>query len=113
MIEDSPILPQIEDSFQLIDFSFPHISPEGYHYELERSRYKNIIGICLRHDYSYVFTDRCVRTIWGFYHTRQRCYYSPINSTTKGNQVELARTTPYSAMVPNLNPLEIALYGGV
>ena len=96
-----------------LDLGSFHPQPKGYHYELERSRYKNIIGIWICTDDPSLVSGEYYRSIWGFYHPRKRCYYSPINSTTKGNQVDIDKTTPYSAMVPNLNPLEIALYGGV
>ena len=52
-----------------------------------------------------------VRSIWGFFNTKTEEYLSPINSTKQGNPVDIHRTTPYSAMVPDLNPLEIVLYG--
>ena len=105
MIQDTQLLN--------LDLGSFHLPPDGYSYEFQRSRYKDIIGIWICNDNPSTVTGQYYRSIWGFYHPRKRCYYSPINSTTKGNQVAIDRTTPYSAMVPNLNPLEIALYGGV
>ena len=38
------------------------------------------------------------KTIWGFYNTKQRTYYAPVNSTKCGDQVDISDTTPYTAM---------------
>ena len=112
MIADSPILQPTPDSFQSLDLQFPHIPPEGYYYEVQPFK-RNILSIWLHHPDIYTYTSDRVSTIWGFYNTKTRQYHAPINSTKCGDKVELKRTTPYSAMVRNLNPLESVLYGGV
>ncbi len=94
-----------------LPISFIHQPPENCRYEIKHFRL-HIISIWLCNYYHFTYTDNYpVKTIWGFYHTRKEQYYSPITSTKQGNPVDIDRTTPYSAMVPNLNPLEIVLYG--
>ena len=44
----------------------------------------------------------------GFYNTKKRTYYAPVNSKQVGKEVDLSSTTPYTAMPLNLNPLEAA-----
>ena len=77
---------------------FPHSAPEGYSYE-QRPFKSNIIGIWIHFnrcfDYNLCHPVSC---IWGFYNTKTRKYYAPINAKTVGKQVEIERTTPYSAM---------------
>lgn len=89
---------------------FPHKAPKGYSYEFEENFKRNITAIWIidSHCYHYNGGDR-VRCIWGFYHTKKREYYSPINSKTVGSVVDLSHTTAYSGMKkPSLNPLEKA-----
>ena len=91
--------------------SFIHHPPENCNYEIKSFK-RNLLAIWLL-DYSYYnYTDNSpIKTIWGFYNSRKEQYYSPINSTKQGDSVDIHRTTPYSAMVRKLNPLEMALYG--
>lgn len=87
---------------------FPHKAPEGYYYETESFK-RNVVAIwihhCRRFDYNLGSEVRC---IWGFYNTKTRTYYSPINSKSIGQSVDIRNTTPYSAMVPKQTPLESA-----
>ena len=110
MIKDSPILQPTKDSFQLRDVQFPHIPPEGYYYKVKPFK-RNILSIWLYHPDIYTYTSDRVSTIWGFYNTKTRQYHAPINSTKCGDKEEIDKTTPYSAMVRNLNPLESGRYG--
>ena len=112
MIDASPTLLTTPDTFQSIDVPFPHIPPEGYYYKVKPFK-RNILSIWLHHPDIYSYTSNRVSTIWGFFNTKTRQYHAPINSTKCGDKVEIDKTTPYSAMVRNLNPLESVLYGGV
>ena len=89
-----------------------HLPPDNYEYEVKPFK-RNIVSIWLHHPDIYSYTPNRVSTIWGFFNTKTRQYHAPINSTKCGDPVELDRTTPYSAMVPKLNPLESMLYAGV
>ena len=77
---------------------FPHEPPENYTYEVKEFR-RNILSIwCCNHaEFSYN-GGAVAKTIWGFYNTKQRTYYSPVNSRKQGDQVEINKTTPYTAM---------------
>ena len=92
----------------VLPFDFPHQPPKECEYKVQPFK-RNIIAIWL-HNYTVTLSGNPYSpTIWGFYSTKKGQYYSPITSTEQGNQVNLNRTTPYSAMVRNLNPLELAL----
>jgi len=76
---------------------FPHTAPEGYHYEVSTGR-QNYSAIWLCHHRQYVYNPDPVRTIWGYYGGKARCYYAPVSSTKRGSKVDLRDTTPYTAM---------------
>ena len=89
-----------------------HPTPDGYSYEVSPFK-RNIVSIWLHHPDIYSYTPNRVSTIWGFFNTKTRQYHAPINSTKCGDKVDIDKTSPYSAMVPKLNPLESVLYGGL
>ena len=87
---------------------FPHKAPKGYSYE-QISFKRNVIAIWIHNHYEFSYSGGgSVASIWGFYNTKTKCYHSPINSKTVGNQVNIEDTTPYSAMIPKLTPLQSA-----
>jgi hypothetical protein len=88
--------------------NFPHKPPERYSYWVKEYK-RNVMSIWLQHPDEYVYTTKRVSTIWGFYHTKKKEYYAPINSKKIGDRVDINRTTPYTAMQLNLNPLEKCL----
>lgn len=85
---------------------FPHQAPKGYRYESEPFK-RNVVAIwihhCRRFDYNLGGDVRC---IWGFYNTKTKEYFSPINSKTIGKCVDIRDTSPYSAMIPKKTALE-------
>jgi len=87
---------------------FPHKAPKGYRYETLQFK-RNVVSIWTVHQHGFVYNghNEC-HCIWGFYNTKERQYYAPINSTKQGDQVDINSTTPYTAMPLNLNPLEAA-----
>lgn len=77
---------------------FSHIAPKGYSYEFEEFK-KNVITIWLRHNAVYDYNlGKSVRSVWGFYNSKTRTYYAPVNAKTIGKCVDLNDTTPYTAM---------------
>ena len=92
--------------------TFIHQPPENYSYEVSTFK-RNLISIWILNHSNFTYTNSTPRAIWGFYNTKTEQYLAPINSTKQGNPVDIHRTSPYSAMVPKLNPLETLLYGGV
>jgi len=91
----------------VIDFSFPHTAPKGYSYEVEQFK-RNLLAIWICNHGQFSYTDKTPKSIWGFYDTKRKCYYAPINATKQGDQVDIKNTTPYSAMQLKLTPLEAA-----
>lgn len=87
---------------------FPHIPPDGYSYEYENFN-KSLIAIWLRCHRQFDYNlGKPTRTIWGFYSSKKREYYAPINSSKCGNKVSIKDTSNYSAMPLMLSPLERA-----
>ena len=88
---------------------FYHEPPEGYSYWVEPFK-RNVLAIWLQHTDHFNYTNDPVHTIWGFYNTKKREYYAPVNSKKCGDAVDISDTRPYTAMQLKLNPLEYALY---
>jgi hypothetical protein len=87
--------------------NFPHDAPDGYSYEFEEFK-KNVISIWIRNHSHFDYNGGArVRSIWGFYNQKTKCYYSPVNSKTPGKEVNIENTTPYTAMPPKRTPLEM------
>ena len=85
---------------------FPHKAPEGYYYEQTDFK-RNVVAIWIHHQRRFDYNNGDpVCCIWGFYNTKTRTYYSPINSKTIGKSVNIEKTTPYSSMVPKQTALE-------
>lgn len=85
---------------------FPHKAPKGYSYEFEEFKL-NVQAIWLRHNCTYDYNlGKSVRTIWGFYNSKRKAYFSPINSKSVGKLVDINRTTPYTAMPINYKGVE-------
>ena len=87
---------------------FPHRAPKGMHYEQTEFK-RNVVAIWIHYErrFDYNLGDP-VRCIWGFYNTKTRTYYAPINSKTIGRSVDIRNTTPYTAMPIKQTPLEAA-----
>ena len=90
-----------------MNFTFPHVAPKGYSYEIELFK-RNLLAIWICNHGQFSYTDKTPKSIWGFYDTKTKCYYAPINSSKQGDQVDIKNTTPYSAMQLKLTPLEAA-----
>lgn len=87
---------------------FIHEPPKNYTYKVEEFR-RNVLRIWCCNHFEFTFNGGSpAQTIWGFYNTKQRTYYAPINSTKCGDKVDISDTRPYTAMQLNLNPLEAA-----
>lgn len=85
---------------------FPHDPPPGYSYETQLFR-TNVLSIWLRSHSTYCYNGgNTVATIWGFYDINTKKYFAPINSTKKGNSIDVNNTTAYSSMQIELTPLE-------
>ena len=87
---------------------FPHKAPKDYSYEFETWN-PTTIRIMLRCHRKFDYNlGASTSTVWGFFKSKKRTYYAPINAKSIGKQVNINSTTPYSAMIPNRTPLESA-----
>ena len=85
---------------------FPHHPPKGYSYEFEEFK-RGVVAIWLRCHRKFDYNNgAATRTIWGFYKSKTREYFAPVNSKTIGACVNIKETTPYSSMKINLIGLE-------
>ena len=87
---------------------FTHKNPQGYHYE--RTDFKtHVSSIWIVNDTHFDYCGRSgIKSIWGFYNSKTRQFYAPINSKTIGPCVNIKDTRNYTAMPLKLNPLEAA-----
>lgn len=77
---------------------FPHKAPKGMHYETELFK-SNVTAIWIRYNREFDYNlGKPVRCIWGFYNTKTKTYYAPINAKSIGKRVNIDDTTPYTAM---------------
>ena len=88
---------------------FIHSAPEGYSYEVIKFK-RNVSGIWIVNHRKFSYTDTPPKSIWGFWCSKKKKYYSPINSKTIGKEVIITDTTAFTAMQLNLNPLERCMY---
>ena len=89
--------------------NFIHEPPKGYHYEVDQFR-RNVHRICIINDGTFSYTDVAPKSVWGFYNTKTMESIHPLlTSPSKEITVDINRTTPYTAMQLNLNPLEQCL----
>jgi len=87
---------------------FRHKAPEGYSYEVEQFK-RNIFSIWLRCHRQFDYNNgKPTRTIWGFYDYKKCQFYSPVNSSTVGKEVDFKNTRDYTAMPLLQTPLEAA-----
>jgi len=78
--------------------SFPHVPPDGYCYRTDQFK-PGYLSIWIGNYFSFSYTqDSPVYSIWGFYNVKKKKYFSPVNSKTIGKEVDIAATSPYTAM---------------
>ena len=101
------LIPTVSESKEKHELpqDFHHQAPEGYEYRVVRKN-ASLLSIFTVYKRGFTYNSNSESVcIWGFYNTKKRCYYAPINSTKQGHQVDIKDTTPYTAMQLNLNPL--------
>ena len=77
---------------------FPHEPPENYSYEVIPFR-RNVLGIWSRNHAKFAYNSgNPTKCIWGFYNVNKRKYFAPVNSKKVGKEVDVNKTTPYTAM---------------
>ncbi len=89
---------------------FPHKAPKNYSYVFEDFK-RNVTAIWIINHSHFDYCGKShVRSIWGFYNSKTKEYFSPVNSKTIGKCVRIEDTTPYSAMQLKLTPLEQCMF---
>ena len=89
---------------------FTHTPPKGYRYDVIQFK-SNVVSIWTVHERGFTYNGHNESyCIWGFYNTKTRTYYAPINSKKVGDVVRISDTSPYTAMPLNLNGLEQLLF---
>lgn len=87
---------------------FPHIAPKGYSYEFTQFK-SNVTAIWIRNHTTFDYNlGKSVCCIWGFYDSKKRTYFAPVNSKTIGKCVNINDTTRYTAMPLKQTPLTAA-----
>ena len=77
---------------------FPHKAPQGYYYEFEEFK-RGVIAIWLYCNRKFDYNNGApTRTIWGFYKSKTREYFAPINSKSIGARVDINDTRNYTSM---------------
>ena len=77
---------------------FRHKAPKDYSYEVEEFK-RNIFSIWLRCHRKFDYNmGKPTRTIWGFYDYKKCRFYSPVNSSTIGKEVDFDDTRDYTSM---------------
>lgn len=86
---------------------FPHKPPtKEYSYEYEEFNTRMIrIWLCCSRRFDYNL-GKPTKTVWGFYNSKKRVYYAPINAKTIGKEVNIEDTRNYTAMPIKQTSLE-------
>ena len=85
---------------------FHHKPPKGYSYEFEEFK-RGVVAIWLRCHRKFDYNNGAMTsTIWGFYSTKTKEYFAPINSSTIGACVNIKETRNYTAMPIKQSPLD-------
>ena len=87
---------------------FPHKAPKNHEYWTDDFSPKYLrIWIKNRSRY-FQYCEGYPSSVWGFMNKKTGEFYSPVNHKKVGKKVNPALTSPYSAMVLQLNPLMAA-----
>lgn len=77
---------------------FKHKAPKQYSYEVKEFK-RNIFSIWLRCHRKFDYNmGKPTTTIWGFYDYKKCKFYSPVNSSTVGKEVDFDDTRPWTSM---------------
>ncbi len=86
---------------------FPHQAPEGYEYWTDDFSAK-FTRVGIRNTGYFTYCEGQPSSVWGFINKKTGDIHSPVNHKKVGKVVDITLTSPYSAMVLQLNPLMAA-----
>lgn len=85
---------------------FPHTAPTHHSYSATEFK-KNVLAIWIHNHSQFSYkTESPISSIWGFFNTKTKKFYAPVNHKTMGKEVDIKQTSPYSAMIPKKTVLE-------
>lgn len=85
---------------------FMHKAPKGTHYEVEQFK-RNVFSIWVCYDRKFDYNlGKSVKSIWGFYDYKKCKFFSPVNSSKVGKEVNFKNTRNYTAMPIKQTTLE-------
>jgi hypothetical protein len=88
------------------DIPFTHQAPEGYFYSYEEYK-AGVIRIWLNNTRKFDYNlGKPTKTIWGFYSSKKKKYFAPVNSSTVGKEVDFEQTRNYTSMPIKQSPLD-------
>lgn len=77
---------------------FKHKAPSGTFYRVEEFK-RNIFSIWICYERKFDYNNgKDVSCIWGFYSIKKCQFYSPVNSSIIGKEVDISNTTPWTSM---------------
>ena len=80
--------------------------PDGCSYSFEEYK-PGVVSIWLNNPRKFDYNmGKPTRTKWGFYKSKTRKYYAPVNSKTIGKEVDFKNTRNYTAMQIKPSPLD-------
>ena len=87
--------------------NLPHQAPEGYEYWTDDFSSK-FTRVWIRNTGFFNYCEGQPSSVWGFINKKTGDIHSPVNHKKVGKVVDITLTSPYSAMVLQLNPLMAA-----
>jgi len=82
----------------------PHSAPEGYEYWTDDFNSK-FVRVWIKNKKYFTYCEGQPSSVWGFIEKKTGNIHSPINHKKVGKVVDVTLTSPYSAMILQLNPL--------
>ena len=87
--------------------NLPHQAPEGYEYWTDNFSAK-FTRVWIRNTGFFNYCEGQPSSVWGFINKKTGEIHSPVIYKKVGKVVDITLTSPYSAMVLQLNPLMAA-----
>ena len=99
-------LNHLQRSIMSIDIPFNHKAPKGYFYSYEEYK-AGVIRIWLNNTRKFDYNHgKPTKTVWGFYSTKKKKYFAPVNSSTVGKEVQFENTRSWTSMPIKQSPLD-------
>jgi hypothetical protein len=88
------------------DIPFTHVAPKGYFYSYDEYK-AGVIRIWLNNTRQFDYNlGKPTKTVWGFYSSKKKKYFAPVNSSTVGKEVQFENTRSWTSMPIKSSPLD-------